>query len=274
MSVAWPAVGWDPGLLLGQWRRFQGPRCCLLYILGPLAACARSRIRNTPFLRPTLSLADQPWTGVPLAASAPQQLSGEGGVNLSQASLSLNRTLTGTAGKGLYRTGKRRVETRVLSCLLPHCLFWAWVSKVERALVCKATSCPLCLRWFRGRIKSVASSFVDRPGGKTPEANWPSAFASPRVPWHLCPLCASHLRGGSGPNRWATRTVHAPCSCPRDFKGNQCCFLPPQGSGHRLGPGGYFPKSLSCILWLCACFLPACPVAVVICSVCLEPPGL
>lgn len=214
MSVAWPAVGWDPGWLLGQWRRFQGPRCCLLYILGPLAACARPRIRNTPFLRPALSLADQPWTGVPLAASAPQQLSGEGGVNLSQASLSLNRTLTGTAGKGLYRTGKRRVETRVLSCLLPHCLFWAWVSKVERALVCKATSCPLCLRWFRGRIKSVASSFVDRPGGKTPEANWPSAFASPEFPG-TCVLCVPVTSAGAvdltgGPPGQSMPLVHAP----------------------------------------------------------------
>lgn len=92
------------------------------------------------------------------------QLSGEGGVNLSQASLSLSLTLTGRAGKGLYWTGKRHVETRVLSCLLPHCLFWAWVSKAERAFVCKAFRCPLCLRWFSGRIKSVA--VMDRPGEK------------------------------------------------------------------------------------------------------------
>lgn len=95
-------------------------------------------------MRPALSLAG-PRLGS-FVASAPLQLSGEGGVNLSQASLSLQPHPHRHSWEGPFtdrEEAKRRVETRVLSCLLLHCLFWAWVSKVESALVCKATRYPL-----------------------------------------------------------------------------------------------------------------------------------
>lgn len=163
MSVAWPAAGWNTGWLLGRWRRSEGPACAAI----PCVSCDPWPHVLVPAQEhPTL--ASCPVTGyLALGWGLPfslclLQLSGEGGVNLSQASLSLSLTLTGRAGKGLYWTGKRRVETRVLSCLLPHCLFWVWVSKAERALICKAFR---CLRWFSGRIKSVA--LLDRPGEKT-----------------------------------------------------------------------------------------------------------